>query len=162
MKTPQEQMELMQLEKGSCAIPGTQSALIQQLQAWALPPGSEGRVGGCSQPTEEDCLSLCSPLWKIGAQQMGWVAGGGRLKLSRWDDQCDPSSRQSVLLPTDLQRVVSMFLGLQKPLQNDRRKVPPHFSVLDLSLFLAPSPALAGPTDPTSQAAQLPEMHLCA
>lgn len=69
VKTPQEEMELMLLEMGSCAVLEAQSVLIQQLQAWATPPGSAGRVDGCSQDTEEGCLALCSPLRRICASR---------------------------------------------------------------------------------------------
>lgn len=123
VKTPQEEMELMPLKKGSCAIQGAQSVLIQHLQAWAPPPGSAGRVGGCSQHTEEGC-----PFVRLSGGSVP-ADSGGRLKLSRWDDRWGPSSKQSVLLPTDQQGVVSMLLGLRKPLQNGRRKV-----LLDLYL----------------------------
>lgn len=69
------------------------------------------------------------------------VTGGGRLKLSRWDDRWDPSSKQHVLLPTDQQGVVSMFLGLWKPLQNGGRRVPTSF----YSAGSLPSPSLHPP-----------------
>lgn len=69
VKTHQEEMELMPLEMRSCAILGAWSVLIQQLQAWAPPPGSAGRVDGCSQHTEEGCLALCSPLQRICASR---------------------------------------------------------------------------------------------
>lgn len=95
-------------------------------------------------------------------QQIGWLAAGGRLKLSRWGDRWDANSRQRVLLPTGQQGVVSAFLGLRKPLQNGRRKVPTSFCKCWISTFLAPSPALAGPIDPTSQAARLPGLYLWA
>lgn len=62
------------------------------------------------------------------------LAGGGRLRLTRWDVQWDPDSRQLVLLPTGQRGVVSVLPGFRKPLQNIRRKVPPHFTVLDLHL----------------------------
>lgn len=39
-----------------------------------------------------------------------------------------------MLLPTGQRVVVSVLPGFRKPLQNGRRKLPPHFAVLDLHL----------------------------
>lgn len=81
--------------------------------------------------------------------------GGGRLKLTRWD----PHSRHSVLLPTEQQGVVPIFLGtwtfLWKPLQNGRRKIPSSFCTPGSLPSPSLHPPLAGPTDPS------PRLHGC-
>lgn len=96
--------------------------------------GSVGRVQvGCSQHTEEGCLSP-PPLWEIHASRGGgWlvVTGSGGIRTAG-SACCFTQASGGFFL--------SMLPGFWKSLQNGGSEVPPPFAVLDLHRHPACSP----------------------